>query len=377
MKIFAFQLHQPQPGVRIAVETAIETSFDAIERHVAMLGPRIEDPLDPILGITGPTERSFPGSAGPPFRFRIGPIAFRDSAQGAVQRTERGFVTYASIRDLLTFLRERWEPTLDTGLDGLVRRAQSEGWSPDVARRIEGLVIAASDRFTRPGVRDEGVPIHFVGATERLFETWERAEGTFLLPQSHDDEVLVAARRSVEVEGHSVPRIAFVVKSLRNPGPVIAWDGKRFHTAAEVGELPVTLLRRLEARGSCMRGSTVDLAPATHVTPAFLLRLPTREEAQAARGSRVARLPTALERPAFLTDTLRPIRLPRDLPVIDDPRTAIHVLGCTARRIYVPGPVRAAPSKGAPAIERLREEPVWAVGVRIGGAGAPGAEVRP
>jgi hypothetical protein len=290
------------------------------------------------------------------------------------ERTVRGMIV-GSPEAVVEFLLDRFLPKGEGPLAALVTTAQKLA-RPEGEREIMAALFERHDDpvyqpsfaargSRRPPRRLAQYALVRDRATfeEELPVTLARPGGKLHAPSLVGPPACgVFAIASVDVRGHAVPRLVYLLPVRGAGGTVLALhDGRGFRWLRSRRDVPADLAMLLEAEGVVARpnfAAELDLLPQAHLEVRCLVRVPpprVLEEALAAEPRRPrARV---FRDPALVLDGRSPVPLSGRESVIDDPAAAAFVLSRTLKGIYVPG----EPTPRSFAARVLPDEPAYLV----------------
>ena len=304
------------------------------------------------IHVNGAGREEEPGRA--MFRHR----RFRVRAEEGEPMEFTGFLVYERRRDILDFLSSRYIPSGNSRLDAIARSSSRE----DLRDRLgeELIDLAKADPMALFQLHHRGRHHAVLSRTDfsHLDLNDEGCGRRFF--RKGGERLVVAAERNVAYGSHRVPRrLSAVFYGSKRSRGCVWFDGERFGHADSVEELPEALARELDLSGRPHGEESPLPLPRAPVAPLFLLRVPTKSEAKPLLGNGAVRKSAPPRpNPFFLFDTRDPVPLPAGLPVVDDPREALSILGRVSDNAYVPSDLASAPV-------RLRNEPAWRVACAV------------
>lgn len=372
MIVSVFRERELAPRVRLYELEEIQAPLRDLRERGGMAIEALELPIWGVLSGRDADEDLWARAAVPqPLHLRIGD----DDLQ------VNGLLAVDDWWTALTFLRDHWQTGSHPAIDSLV-----DAWragDPQAPMRLEFAIQAASQRahHIRARSRRRGrrrvqlpsadAPPLMIGAAARELEwsTWDGSvyiagSGQTVLPTHSSTTPVLAAEVEVTIGNRAIRRWQLLVATddwdkPRHEHPASYWlfDGRKGRFLRRLddadSEAPAHLLRfgRLQA------AFPLDVMPQTHLVPRALVRVPSLEEAEAGMGDLDAPVPhPLLDRPAIVRDSRSPIKIPDDIPVVDDPSIGCWLIARTRAGVFLPQDgVRSATGL------ELGDEGAWAV----------------
>lgn len=257
-----------------------------------------------------------------------------------------GFFLYRTVFELADYLAEFYFPISGTAVDSVIRRLKGKVPKKRVVSEIINIIENHPSRRSRYRMDDEQ-------GSEAWFPCLKEREETHTLEADYFESggqrmLLGSYPRGPRVwfwdsrrkpNGSGVPVYRFFIIGDRSE-KVFSWDGEKIELRNFEG-MEKDEFREFEKRGSIMNSKKIDPLPLPEMETVFFLRVPSLDEARALGEQPDKSVPSPrAQKPLFIYDLMRGLRVDPEIPVLDDPGEALGILSRTKDSIYIPGDSR-------------------------------------
>lgn len=254
-----------------------------------------------------------------------------------------GLFLYRTVFELADYLSESYFPLAGTAVDSVIRRLKGKVPKKRLVSEIINIIENIPTRRNRYRVSDEQgsdawFPCLKEGEETRVFEAgyFEYGGEKMLLgAQPRGPRVWFWDNRP-KPGADAPPVYRFFIIGERSE-KVFSWNGEnleiRNFESLEKGEF-----KDFEKRGSIMNCKKIDPLPLPGMQTEFFLRVPSITEAKALGERPEKNVPSPrAEKPLFIHDLMRSLKINPDIPVLEDPQEVLGILARAKDSIYIPG----------------------------------------
>ena len=263
-----------------------------------------------------------------------------------------GVIVYTSMKALAKFLKENIFLDYETQLTDFIKT--SEGTNGKISADVIFERIRDNNDFVSI-FSDVFVNTEKMKERDRSFEKITYNGKDYILERREErgaSSVLIVKKRNISRSGHDIPVIDYIFtynvedRSLGGgdaKNTVLTYNQGRMKVYDSINNVNRGFVEYMEG-GECLGESLLDIIP-DNLTEVFcIVKVPTKTELE---GCEVMKKTyDFLNKPFFVESSLKPILIPENVEVIDDPAVFKEIAGRLTAKIYVPSsvPVKINPS---------------------------------